>query len=47
VWANTETLEACRAELQDVLEDWLLLRVADHLDLPEVDGMRLVVGKTA
>lgn len=25
VWANAPTLEVCRAELQEVLEDWILL----------------------
>jgi predicted RNase H-like HicB family nuclease len=25
-WANAPTLEACRDELRDVLEGWLLLR---------------------
>ena len=47
VWANTPTLESCRDELLEVLEGWILLRVADHLSLPEVDGMKLVVGKSA
>ena len=25
VWANAKTLEACGAELQEVLEDWLVV----------------------
>jgi predicted RNase H-like HicB family nuclease len=47
VWANASTLEACRDELQEVLEGWLLLRIADHLSLPEVDGIKVVVGTSA
>ncbi len=47
VWANAQTLESCRDELLEVLEGWILLRVADHLSLPEIDGMKLVVGKSA
>ena len=27
VWANSKTLEACRKELQEVLEDWVLVKV--------------------
>ena len=27
VWANAKTLEKCRAELQEVLEDWLVLKI--------------------
>ena len=30
VWANAKTLEACRDELESVLEGWVLLRIADH-----------------
>lgn len=41
VWANAPTLEACREELQSVLEDWILARVADHLSLPTVNGIDL------
>ncbi|OGN29812.1 MAG: antitoxin HicB [Candidatus Yanofskybacteria bacterium RIFCSPLOWO2_01_FULL_49_25] len=37
VWADAKTLEKCRAELQEVLEDWLVLKLrsGDHIgDLP-------------
>ena len=34
VWANAKTLEACRDELEEVLEEWMLLRVSKNLDLP-------------
>lgn len=34
VWANEDTLEACREQLQSALEDWILFRVAQHLALP-------------
>ena len=27
VWANAKTLEKCREQLQEVLEDWLLVKV--------------------
>jgi predicted RNase H-like HicB family nuclease len=43
VYANASTLEACRDELEEVLEEWILLRVARHLDLPVVDGISLRV----
>ncbi len=36
VWANSPTLEACRAELQSALKDWLLVRIADHLPLTQI-----------
>jgi len=47
VWANEPTLEACREELQSVLEDWILFRVARHLSLPIVDGLELVIKEAA
>ncbi len=47
VWANAATLEECRAELAEVLESWILLRVRECLPLPEVDGLRLEVSEVA
>lgn len=43
VWANADTVEACREELQEVVEDWLLLKIADHDPLPTVDGISLTI----
>ena len=42
VWANANNLEDCRNELQEVLEDWLLLKVRDRENVP---GFRLKIGK--
>jgi predicted RNase H-like HicB family nuclease len=42
VWAQAETLEDCRNELQSVLEDWLILGLRLGHSLPEVAGIRLV-----
>ncbi|MGI8854655.1 MAG: type II toxin-antitoxin system HicB family antitoxin [Thermomicrobiales bacterium] len=47
VLANADTVEACREELQEVLEDWLLLKIADHDALPTVDGIGLVIEAAA
>jgi predicted RNase H-like HicB family nuclease len=41
VYANADTEAECRAELQSVLEDWMLYRIAKHLTLPVVDGIDL------
>jgi predicted RNase H-like HicB family nuclease len=45
VYANAPTVEACRAELEEVLEEWVLFRVSRNLDLPIVDGVELRVRK--
>lgn len=37
VWANAATVAACRTELAEVLEEWLLLRIHDHDPVPVVD----------
>lgn len=47
VYASANTLEACRDELEKVLEDWILLRVSLHYALPAVDGIQLTVGEVA
>lgn len=47
VWANASTLEACREDLQSALEGWILFRVAQHLPLPEVDGIILMADQAA
>jgi len=41
VWANEHTLEECREVLQEVLEEWLLLKLRDHDPLPLIAGIDL------
>lgn len=43
VYSNAETLEACRDELRDVLEGWIILGLWLHHELPVVDGIDLNV----
>jgi predicted RNase H-like HicB family nuclease len=45
VYANAESLEACRDELEEVLEEWVLFRVSQNLSLPTVDGIEIRVHK--
>ena len=47
VYANAETLESCREELREVLEEWILFRVSRNLPLPVVDGRELTIRATA
>jgi predicted RNase H-like HicB family nuclease len=47
VYANQATLESCREQLQEVLEDWVLFRVSRNLELPVVDGLRIEIKKVA
>lgn len=47
VYANAEVLEACREELAEVLEEWILFRVSRKLPLPVVDGIELTIKEVA
>ena len=47
VYANSRTLEGCRNELAEVLEDWLFLRIHQNLPIPVIDGLELKVEKEA
>lgn len=47
VYATADTLENCRDELEEVLEEWLFLRISQHLPLPIVDGLELTIKKSA
>ena len=45
VLATGRTLEACRAALQEVVEEWILVRVARGLDVPPLGGRRIRIRK--
>lgn len=46
VWANASSLEKCRQELQEVLEDWILLKVRSRDKIPgftlKIDRRKMV-----
>lgn len=45
VWANAQTLEACRENLQDALEGWIILGLRLRHTLPILDGIDLNFSK--
>jgi predicted RNase H-like HicB family nuclease len=47
VYANARTLEECREELREVLDEWVLFRVHKNLSLPTIDGIELLVKEVA
>ena len=47
VWANADTLEACRDELQEVLEEWIILGLKMGDPIPIIDGIELNIKKEA
>ena len=47
VYAVAATLEECRNLLEEVLEEWLLLRISRNLPIPVVDGLDLRIRESA
>ncbi len=47
VYANAETLEDCREELAEVLEEWIFFRISRNLSLPIVNGLQLAIEKVS
>ena len=47
VYANAATLEDCRNELAEVLEEWIFVRLSDNLSLPIVNGLKLSVERVS
>ena len=47
VWSNASTVEECRSELIEVLEEWLRLKIKDNDPIPTVDGKNIIIRKAA
>lgn len=47
VWSSAGTLEDCREELRETLEDWLVLGLRMGHALPVVDGINLIPAEAA
>jgi predicted RNase H-like HicB family nuclease len=45
VWANESNLEDCRRVLQEVLEEWLLLKLRENEDIPSLGKVKLSIKK--
>lgn len=45
VYSEGATLEACRDELEEVLEEWIFFRISRSLELPELEGIELRIRK--
>ena len=41
VWARTGTLEQCREDLKEALEEWIVFRLRSRMDIPVVQGLDL------
>ena len=43
VYSNAKTLEECREELEEVLEEWIFFKISKGAKLPIVDGIELKI----
>ena len=47
VWANKTTVEECRQELVEVLEEWLILKIRDRDSIPIIQGVGIEIQEVA
>jgi predicted RNase H-like HicB family nuclease len=47
VWANGGSVEECRKELIDVLEEWLVLKLRDKDPIPTVGDLKIEIRDVA
>lgn len=47
VWANNKTVEECRKELVEVLEEWLILKLRDGDPIPKMKDIEINIREVA
>ena len=45
VYSNAQTLEQCRNEMEELLEEWILFRVYKNLPIPPIDNIKIKIKK--
>jgi predicted RNase H-like HicB family nuclease len=45
VWATGKTLEECRRELKEVVEEWIAIRLRRGFPIPPLDGHKIEVSE--
>ncbi len=45
VYANAKSLEKCRGELEETLEEWILFRIHKNLSIPMIGKVELKIKK--
>lgn len=45
VWGKADILEKCREELKEALEEWIIFRLKNNLELPVIEGIDLNVAE--
>ena len=47
VWANGKSVEECRKELVEVLEEWVILKIRDNDPIPVIKDIDINIKKVA
>ncbi|MFI5253241.1 MAG: type II toxin-antitoxin system HicB family antitoxin [Bacteroidota bacterium] len=47
IYSNASSLERCREELEEVLEEWILFRISKYLPVPSIGRLRLKIKQVA
>ena len=47
VWANKKTVEECRRELVEVLEEWIVLKLKDKDPIPKIKDIDINIREVA
>jgi predicted RNase H-like HicB family nuclease len=47
VWANGRSVEECRKELIEVLEEWIILKIKDNEIVPVLNGIDINITEQA
>lgn len=47
VWADGKTVEECRKELSEVLEEWVFLKIKDGDSVPQIEGVEIRIREVA
>ena len=47
VWANGKSVEECRKELVEVLEEWVILKIRDNDPIPVIKDIDMNIKKVA
>ncbi|MDP2753976.1 MAG: type II toxin-antitoxin system HicB family antitoxin [Nitrospirota bacterium] len=45
VWGRAKTLEKCREELREAMEEWIIFRLRNNLTLPVLEGVDLNIAE--
>ena len=43
VWASGKTLEECRKNLEEVIDEWIIIRIKKGLSIPPIENFNIEI----